>query len=359
MPSSEGPTLSVIIPVYNGGQSFRICLASLTALLPSPHEIIVVDDCSADGSGQVAAESSARAVRTLARSGPAQARNLGARLASGDVLFFVDADVALACDAIALLTAVFRQEPDVAAVFGSYDDAPAAPNFLSQYKNLLHHYVHQNAREDASTFWAGCGAVRRDVFLGLGGFAERYREPSVEDIELGCRLKHAGYSIRLLKTLQAKHLKRWSALSLLRSDIMQRALPWSELILRDGRFVDDLNTGRSGRLSVALACGTVGCMAAALLALGRSGAATALASATAALGVLSVLLNWQLYRFFGRQRGLRFALCAVPWYWLYHLYSGLAFAIAAVRHVVRSVRQRDAGSTTGTEKTTKESISTP
>jgi hypothetical protein len=65
----------------------------------------------------------------------------------------------------------------------------------------------------------------------LGGFDERYREPAIEDIELGYQLKSAGHNILLLKTLQVKHLKPWSTLGLLRADFIQPALPWSELIL--------------------------------------------------------------------------------------------------------------------------------
>jgi GT2 family glycosyltransferase len=137
------------------------------------------------------------------------------------------------------------------ALFGSYDDAPAATNFLSQYKNLFHHYVHQIANEEASTFWGACGAIRREVFLKLGGFDESYHQPCIEDIELGYRLKRAGYRIRLLKTLQVKHLKHWGVKSLLKTDFFQRALPWTELILRDRRLVNDLNLKTSSRVSVA------------------------------------------------------------------------------------------------------------
>ncbi len=56
------------------------------------------------------------------------------------------------------------EEPDLAAVFGSYDDEPAAPNFLSQYKNLFHHFVHQQGSAEASTFWSGCGAILWPTF---------------------------------------------------------------------------------------------------------------------------------------------------------------------------------------------------
>jgi len=126
------------------------------------------------------------------RHGPAYARNRGAELARGDILFFVDADVVLAADATAQVRDAFREDPQLAAVFGSYDDAPAATNFLSRYKNLLHHHVHQTSRADASTFWAGCGAIRAAMLARAGGFDESFRRPSIEDIELGRRLRRAG-----------------------------------------------------------------------------------------------------------------------------------------------------------------------
>lgn len=71
----------------------------------------------------------------------------------------------------------------------------------------------------------------------MGGFDESYRKPSIEDIELGYRLKQAGLKIRLCKALQVKHLKRWEVVSLLRADFFYRALPWTELILRDRQFM--------------------------------------------------------------------------------------------------------------------------
>ena len=64
----------------------------------------------------------------------------------------------------------FTENPDIAAVFGSYDDEPAEKNFLSQYKNLVHHYVHQQSSSEAVTFWAGCGAIRKEIFFSVGGF---------------------------------------------------------------------------------------------------------------------------------------------------------------------------------------------
>jgi glycosyltransferase involved in cell wall biosynthesis len=315
----------VIIPVHNGGQNFRRCLSALAKTSPAPPEIIVVADACTDGSGQLAETSGARVLRTLKRSGPARARNLGAQAAHGDILFFLDADVLVYPDTIGQVMAAFHQEPDLAAVFGSYDDAPAAPNFLSQYKNLLHHYTHQTAEEEAATFWSGCGAIRRDIFLNVGGFDTSFDRPAIEDIELGYRLKRGGHRIKLRKTLQIKHLKRWGVISLLKTDFFDRALPWTQLILRDRRLINDLNLRYSSRASVILTYGLLGAL------IGAWWQPWFLASAGAAI-LLLLALNAPLYRFFQRQRGLWFALRVIPWHWLYYLYSGLAFAIGAIHH---------------------------
>src|SRR3989442_4923268 len=113
---------------------------------------------------------------------------------------------------------------------------------VSRYRNLLHHFVHQRGKPDASTFWAGCGAIRRHTFEEVRGFdAARFPRPSIEDIELGYRLRAAGHRIRLDPRLQGTHLKRWTLGSILRTDIAQRALPWSRLILKSGQAPPALN----------------------------------------------------------------------------------------------------------------------
>ena len=121
---------------------------------------------------------------------------------------------------------------------------------ISQYRNLLHHFVHQNGNREASTFWAGCGAIRRSVFEKIGGFDEkRFRRPSIEDIELGYRLRQSGYRILLDKRLQGTHLKGWNLYSLIRTDISCRAMPWSRLILETKKLPDDLNLKLGQRVS--------------------------------------------------------------------------------------------------------------
>jgi glycosyltransferase involved in cell wall biosynthesis len=331
MLASSEPTFSIVVPVHNGGSRFRRCLSSLAVLEPLPTEIIVVADGETDSSWRMAEEFGAQVLKISSPVGPAGARNLGARAAKGDILFFVDADVIIPRDAISQIAASFQGDPGLAAIFGSYDDEPSETNFLSQYKNLLHHYVHQTANKEASTFWAACGAVRREIFLAMGGFDERYRHPSIEDIELGYRLKRAGHRIRLLKGLRVKHLKRWSVESLLKADFFYRALPWTRLILNEGQFIDDLNVKISNRISVVFIF---------LLLLALLGAWFIPQFLVFAVVVAMALLalNWHLYRFFYDKRGLLFALKTIPWHWLYFFYSGLAFCIGFVNYRMKRLR---------------------
>ncbi len=80
-------SISVIIPVYNGGKSFQQCLSSLRAATPTHKEVIVVADGDTDDSWQVATTWGAKVIRVLNRGGPSRARNLGAASAEGDILF--------------------------------------------------------------------------------------------------------------------------------------------------------------------------------------------------------------------------------------------------------------------------------
>ena len=312
--------ISVIVPERNGGANLQECLAGLIKATPSPAELIVVADGDTDGSWRVAEEIGAKVLKIPESQGPARARNLGAQNAQGDILFFVDADVVIPSDALYQIETAFNNDPHLTALFGSYDDDPGEANFLSQYKNLFHHYIHQRSQEEASTFWAGCGAIRRKVFLELGGFDESYRKPCIEDIELGYRLKKAGCRIRLSKTLQVKHLKRWTIHNLLKSDFFDRALPWTELILRDRHFINDLNLQFSSRFSVIL----IYVLSAAFI---GSWWWPRFIAVAGILALLLFMMNCSLYRFFFNKRGFWFMIKTIPWHWFYYFYSGLAFAI--------------------------------
>jgi glycosyltransferase involved in cell wall biosynthesis len=322
--------ISVIVPMYNAASSIERCIAPLCAMLRCGEvkEIIVVDDCSTDRCPDIVkAIPSVRLERTPTRTGPGAARNHAAAVASGTHLWFVDSDVIVARDCARVLARTFT-ETGAGAVFGCYDDRPAAANFLSQYKNLVHRYYHSGGRSAASTFWAGCGAVERALFEELGGFdVARYAYPSIEDIELGYRIADRGRQIVLRQDLQGKHLKEWRLKNLLYTEVFARAIPWSRLMLKRKHLTDDLNVslGERARALLALVC---------LLALLAWAVGVIPSSLLVAAIAGTALANLKLVRFFHAQRGPLFAARAVLYHQFYYIYSSAAFAYAALEHLV-------------------------
>jgi glycosyltransferase involved in cell wall biosynthesis len=319
--------LSVIIPVYNGGEDLGKCLEALSRSSRLPDEIIVVDDASTDLSGQLATHYGSLVLHNLGSPlGPAKSRNRGAENAHGDVLVFIDADVSVHSDTLALIEKYMTEYPEITGLFGSYDDSPYHRSLVSLYKNLMHHFVHQHSKHEASTFWTGIGAIRREVFEELGGFDESFVMPSIEDIEFGVRLRKSGYLVRLFPDIQVTHLKRWNLLGLLHTDIYRRAVPWTRLILKTSQFPSDLNLDRKSKISAVLVW-----VLFILLVLGFW-FEIAWVGTLIFLGAL-VFLNFSLYHFFFKRNGLLFAIGAFSLHILYLLYSSLTFGTVWIEHL--------------------------
>jgi glycosyltransferase involved in cell wall biosynthesis len=324
-------TLSVVIPVWNGRTHLEHCLQALAASTRKPDEIIVVDDGSTDGSAAVARAFGAKVVGVAGGPfGPAMARNRGVSASYGAIIVFIDCDVVLHSETLSLMERKFLSERDAAAVFGSYDDRPSEAGLTSGYRNLMHHHVHQQSQHEASTFWSGCGAIRRDAFEAANGFDETYRWASIEDIELGLRLRRGGHRLLLCPEIQGTHRKRWNFWQMIETDVFRRAVPWTKLLLSQGSLPNDLNLRVENRVSAIAAWG--------LIFLLMFGAANLRALGAAIIPVATLLLcNWSLYRVFYRRRGFLFALGAIGLHWLHYLYSSAAFVIVALESWVRSV----------------------
>jgi glycosyltransferase involved in cell wall biosynthesis len=323
--------LSVIVPFHDKPEQLERCLAALRASTV-PFELIAVDDASRGARAPELARAAADRVLTLERnSGPAVARNVGARHARGSLLVFIDADVVVEPDTLARMQRELESDPTAAALFGSYDDDPADRSTVSYYRNLLHHWVHHQGPREASTFWAGCGAIRRAAFERVGGFDESYTRPSIEDIELGMRLKAAGERILLVPQVRCKHLKRWGLVDMVTTDVTRRAIPWTKLLLDRPGTGGDLNLQWKQKLCVAL-------VLLALVALPACALSPELRALWAPLWGPLVLLapvlviNRGLYALFLARRGPLFALAGIALHLLYFAYSGFAYAWVRLTH---------------------------
>jgi GT2 family glycosyltransferase len=301
-PRGSALRLAVVIPATDSPAGLERCLAALEAGSRVPDELVVQ--------------------REPAGAGPAAARNLGALATEADILVFVDSDIEVHPDALSRLAARFADDPGLAAVFGAYDDDPADPGLTSRYRNLLHHHVHAGAAGEAETFWAGLGAIRRESFEAAGGFdAERYPEPSVEDIELGIRLRRRGAKIALDPEIRGRHLKAWTPSSMVATDFGRRGVPWVRLLLRSGGDSTALNLGWRRRASAAASVALLG----SLLARRPRLAAAAL--------LANLFLDRDLYALLARRGGPRLLIAGIGLHQLHQLAAAASVPTALFLHI--------------------------
>jgi glycosyltransferase involved in cell wall biosynthesis len=335
--SAMTPYLSVIVPAYNCPSTLRRVLTALAAsdLPRAQWELLVADDGSTDDTSSVARASADRVVRvTDGPRGPGFARNEAARAARGEVLVFVDADVVVSLTALSQFATLFRKEGGLAAAFGAYDTSPDAPGLVSQYRNLLHHYVHSLSPGPAITFWAGLGAMRRAIFEAHGGFdVQRYRRPQIEDIELGYRLAAAGHPIRLCPEIQGNHLKRWTLRGGFVTDFRDRGVPWMSLLLerREVAAAGPLNLQRREKLLTLLAPLGVLLLAVSLVTRTSWLAYVGVACLAGVLVGNAALLQW-----FWKLKGPSFAIRIIPLRLAYYVLNALSAAYGIVLHTFRS-----------------------
>jgi GT2 family glycosyltransferase len=325
-----------VVAVSNAPEDLAACLTGIRACRGAQEvEILVVDDASNDTCAtlirDLATQFGAKLIRLERRSGPAAARNAGAHISRGEILFFLDADVVPHAECFELAHSLLAgSEQEYAAVIGSYDTRPHDPGLVSQYRNLLHAYVHQTSEGEVASFWTGCGAVRRPAFLAAGGFDAKFQFPSVEDVEFGSRLVRAGSRIALNPRIQVTHRKRWTLRSMLETDLLRRSVPWTMLAWSGVGLPRNLNFTPRRRASV-MASALVATFG--ILSIVDPRFCPALAAAVAALIWLSLpFLGW-----LRQQRGLSFACSCFFFHWLHCLTQAAGCAIGSVAVSVQLV----------------------
>ena len=229
------PFLSVVMPARNAAAHIDRALRALRRSRFADFEIIVVDDASADGTAEIVRRFRPDLHLVLPEQGGADhARNNGALRARGEVVVFVDADVAVAPDTLGRVAALFRNR-ERQAVFGIYGLAQPHGNVCTLYKNAWIRHTFLGVGPRVGWFFTGFGAVRRSAWERCGGFLSGFRvETGGGDLAFGQRLARSGAPIELDRSLEVTHLKRFGFLALLRNDL-RRAYGWSRLALRSGR----------------------------------------------------------------------------------------------------------------------------
>jgi glycosyltransferase involved in cell wall biosynthesis len=321
---------AVIMPAYNASATIAQALGAIAKSTRTAQEVIVFDDGSTDNTPNIARTLGASVISgKIPKQGPGHGRSECAKAATSDILVFIDADVAVWSDSIRLLIETITENATVAAAFGSYDAEPACRNWAAKYANLRHHHFHQIGNPQASTFWTGFGAVKREVFLDTQGFNSKYSEPSIEDVEFGTRLRKAGHEIRLVPEAVAKHYKDWTLRQLWRTDIFNRAVPWSRLLISKQIEPRILNTSHKERLSAILA---LSILLSGMLTLSNPFFGFFAALAT----VIYAGLNHQILSVFFKANGILGLISGLALHVLYHSYASLTFIAVIAAHKTKS-----------------------
>ncbi len=229
--------LSVIVPNYNGGHTIGRCLEALFASSFDKFEVVVVDDCSSDGSPEIISRFPCRLVRLHERSGAAKARNVGAQNSSGEVLFFIDADCIVQKDT---LSRVDRSATgDGAVVGGTYTRLPADDCFFSTFQSVFIHYS-ETKRERPDYVASHAMAIRRDLFIKSGGFPETFM-PIIEDVEFSHRLRRSGSALRMDPSILVSHFFDFTLAKSIRN-AFRKSMYWTAYSLKNRDLLSDSGT---------------------------------------------------------------------------------------------------------------------
>lgn len=176
--------ISVILPVYNGELFLSEAIQSILRQNYHPLEIIIVDDGSTDKTAEVAAQFKdiAHYVYQL-NSGPSAARNRGIRMATGNVIAFLDADDFWSENALKKQLDYLVANPDVEIVHGHLQNIYLSTD--TKNKTLV-----KNFGKPRVSFNVGSAVYRKSVFDKIGLFDETLRHS--EDVELLVRVKENG-----------------------------------------------------------------------------------------------------------------------------------------------------------------------
>ncbi|MEW9549050.1 glycosyltransferase family 2 protein [Nonomuraea sp. NPDC050783] len=319
--------VSLIVPCYNAARTLRLCLESVLAQTRVPDEIVVVDDASTDGSPAIADELGCRVVRLPSNRGVSAARNAGVASTAGEVVFFLDSDVALRPDAVAGALAILEADPGVGCVHGVYDTEPLIDDGPVEWYRLLHqvHWRSRHVGEVNSVVFA-LAAVRREVLAAAGALDESLRD--CEDVEYSSRLA-VRTRIVLSDAVVGRHDEGHRLLPVL-GEQWRRALPLIPLALataRRGAAKPENANSRAGILACALA---LACLPLALL-------SPALLAVPLALVGWFVVADPGLLRFVHRQRGAAFTAYFMAVHLAVHVVLVAGLAVGSLR-VLRPAR---------------------
>ncbi len=232
--------LSIVIPNYNGSRTIGRCLESVFAFTDDDREVIVVDDCSEDGSADIIRKYPCRLIQLERHSGASAARNAGAFSSKGDVLFFIDADCLLKKDTLSVIRKHLSEKPVDVVIGGTYTPVPPDPGFFSQFQSIFINFFETKNSSAPDYLATHALVIQTEIFRKLGGFTENFL-PILEDVEFCHRLRRAGYKLIMDPDLQVRHIFNLSFIKSIRN-AARKARYWTVYSLGNRDLFADSGT---------------------------------------------------------------------------------------------------------------------
>ena len=212
-PQQVWPRISVIIPTCDRSEDLRRCLRSLTSVAYTNWEVLVIDQSPNDGAREAVADFEdalpSLAYRRLTVKGLSRARNLGSRLASGDLIAFVDDDCTVEPDWLQTIAAAFERHPGVALVCGT---VLSALDLRTAYVPEYHVSEEREVIGNLTTRHVGIGAsmyLSREAADQVGQWDDHLgsgaRFKSAEDWDYSFRLLRRGYLALVTPAIVVHH----------------------------------------------------------------------------------------------------------------------------------------------------------
>lgn len=199
------PILSVIIPTRNGARTIDQCLTAVFASLHHDFEVIVVDDGSTDDSAAIIKRYPCRLVSLEQHSGASRARNAGAEVSRGEILFFIDADCLPNPDTLRLVEEAAKLHGPAVIIGGTYTKIPVDPVFFSTFQSVYINYCETKHIENPDYIATHALVIHAETFRQSGGFPEKFM-PILEDVEFSHRLRRQGFKLLMAPTILVRHL---------------------------------------------------------------------------------------------------------------------------------------------------------
>jgi len=204
--------LSVIIPTLNEEENLGCCFKSLMEQTHKDFEVIIVDGGSHDNTIDMA-ERNGFDILEVEKTRPhdvSAAKNEGARHARGDILFFLDADMALDPNCFEVLDEEYRKPAVVGVSCRVLPlEGKGLENVMYQFNNILARFANRIGVHEFSYF--SCHSYSKGCFEKVGGFREDLL--ACEDLDLSLRLRHLGRYVVTPRTIlwtSPRRLREWS-----------------------------------------------------------------------------------------------------------------------------------------------------